>query len=271
MLQARPGQRIGVMDIGAAQWRFNKGGQLSRIDLKLRSGVNRDAFERDLARELERDYPGRFLVGQPGDEDQESRTNSMSRAYRVNLTVLALVALFTGAFLVFSTQALAVIRRRSQFALLRVLGLERRALLRQVLIEGASLGVIGAAARHRRRLWRWPPRRCISSAATSAPATSPASIRRSNSRRSPRQSSSRWALASRCSAAWRRPGKRRAPRLPPRSSPAPTKPRCRAWTGSGPRCYASRWRRRCRRPRRYSSCRCSVIFPSACCWSAGSA
>ena len=144
MLQARPGQRIGVMDIGAAQWRFNKGGQLSRIELKLRNGVNRDAFERDLARELERDYPGRFLVGQPGDEEQESRTNSMSRAYRVNLTVLALVALFTGAFLVFSTQALAVIRRREQFALLRVLGLERRALLRQVLVEGASLGVIGA-------------------------------------------------------------------------------------------------------------------------------
>lgn len=144
MLQAPPGQRIAVMDIGAAQWRFNKTGQLSRIDLKLRNGVSRDAFERELARELERDFPGRFLVGQPGDDEQESRTNSMSRAYRVNLTVLALVALFTGAFLVFSTQALAVIRRRGQFALLRVLGLERRALLRQVMIEGASLGVIGA-------------------------------------------------------------------------------------------------------------------------------
>ena len=144
MLQSLPGQRIGVMDIGAAQWRFNKTGQLSRLDLKLRAGVNRDAFERDLARELEKDFPGRFLVGQPGDEEQESRTNSMSRAYRVNLTVLALVALFTGAFLVFSTQALAVLRRRGQFALLRVLGLERGALMRQVLIEGASLGVIGA-------------------------------------------------------------------------------------------------------------------------------
>jgi putative ABC transport system permease protein len=39
-----------------------------------------------------------------------------------------------------------VLRRRSQFALLRVLGLPRRALLRQVLVEGASLGVIGALA-----------------------------------------------------------------------------------------------------------------------------
>ncbi|MDB5756599.1 MAG: multidrug transporter substrate-binding protein, partial [Massilia sp.] len=43
LLRARPGQRIGVMDIGAAQWRFNRVGKLSRIDLKLRDGVNRDA------------------------------------------------------------------------------------------------------------------------------------------------------------------------------------------------------------------------------------
>ncbi|GAB3433388.1 ABC transporter permease [Massilia solisilvae] len=143
-VQARAGQRLGVMDIGAAQWRFNRVGQLSRIDLKLRAGVNRAAFERALAAELEQAYPGRFRVGQPNDEQQQSRTNNMSRAYRVNLTVLALVALFTGAFLVFSTQALSVLRRRSQFALLRVLGLERRRLLRQVLVEGATLGVIGS-------------------------------------------------------------------------------------------------------------------------------
>jgi putative ABC transport system permease protein len=143
--RARAGQRIAMMDIGAAQWRFARLGQLTRVDLKLRSGVDRAAFQRTLAQELERDYPGRFQVGQANDGDQESRTNSMSRAYRVNLTVLALVALFTGAFLVFSTQALSVVRRRSQFALLRVLGVERAQLIRQVLLEGASLGVLGAA------------------------------------------------------------------------------------------------------------------------------
>jgi len=143
--RARAGQRIAVMDIGAAQWRFNKLGQLSRIDLKLRNGVNRDAFQAALARDLEAQYPGRFRVGQPNDDNQNSRNNNLSRAYRVNLTVLALVALFTGAFLVFSTEALSVIRRRSQFALLRVLGMERASLLRQVLLEGTSLGVVGSA------------------------------------------------------------------------------------------------------------------------------
>jgi len=142
--QTRAGQRVAMMDIGSAQWRFDKMGQLSRVDLKLRDGVNRNEFKRAIAQELERDFPGRFRVEQPNDEDQESRSSGMSRAYRVNLTVLALVALFTGAFLVFSTQALSVMRRRSQFALLRVLGMERRQLLRQVLLEGASLGIVGA-------------------------------------------------------------------------------------------------------------------------------
>ena len=143
--RARPGQRFGVMDIGALQWRFGQLGRLSRVDLTLRDGVDRAGFEQKLAADLERRFPGRFRIGQPNDSDQDSRNNNLSRAYRVNLTVLALVALFTGAFLVFSTQALSVMRRRSQFALLRVLGVERRQLLRQVLLEGASLGVIGAA------------------------------------------------------------------------------------------------------------------------------
>jgi len=142
--RARAGQRLAVMDIGALQWRFDRLGKLSRVDLKLRDGVDRAAFQRRLAAQLERGWPGRFSVGQPNDADQESRTDNMSRAYRVNLTVLALVALFTGAFLVFSTQALSVMRRRSQFALLRVLGMERRTLLRQVLLEGGALGVAGA-------------------------------------------------------------------------------------------------------------------------------
>ncbi len=143
--RARVGQRFAVMDIAAAQWQFQRLGKLSRVDLKLRDGVDRGGFERSLAARLEREFPGRFRVGQPNDAEQESRNANLSRAYRVNLSVLALVALFTGAFLVFSSQALSVLRRRSEFALLRVLGLERKQLIRQVVLEGALLGSIGSA------------------------------------------------------------------------------------------------------------------------------
>ncbi|PUA20667.1 FtsX-like permease family protein [Glaciimonas sp. PCH181] len=138
LVRARAGQRIGVMDIAAAQWRFGRIGKLSGIDLRLAPGVNRDAFRRTLLAQMQ----GQLQVSEI--QDQENRTNNMSRAYRVNLNVLALVALFTGAFLVFSTQALSVIRRRAQFALLRVLGLTRGQLLRQILLEGGLLGGLGS-------------------------------------------------------------------------------------------------------------------------------
>ena len=62
----------------------------------------------------------------------------------MNLSVLALVALFVGAFLVFSVVSLSLAQRTPAFALLGVLGLtarERRAL---VLGECAALGLAGS-------------------------------------------------------------------------------------------------------------------------------
>ncbi|MBC7502471.1 MAG: FtsX-like permease family protein, partial [Herminiimonas sp.] len=145
LVSARAGQRIAMMDIGAAQWRFGLLGKLSRIELKLTPGVNREAFKKILLKGASASPAGApLLVTETADD--ESRTSSMSRAYRVNLNVLALVALFTGAFLVFSTQALSVIRRRQQFALLRVIGVTHRQLIAQILTEGAILGVAGALA-----------------------------------------------------------------------------------------------------------------------------
>ena len=137
-MRARAGQRIAVMDIGVAQWHFQQLGLLSRVELKLKNGVNHAAFKVKLTDELGESYRVTEAI------DQEKRIANMSRAYRVNLNMLALVALFTGTFLVFSTQVLSVIRRRQQFALLRVLGFTRQQLLRQIITEGAILGVIGS-------------------------------------------------------------------------------------------------------------------------------
>jgi putative ABC transport system permease protein len=127
-----------VMDIGAAQDLFGRGGQLSRIDVRLKPGVPPAAWLRELQ------LPAGVQAAEPGDAGE--RVSELSRAYRVNLTVLALVALFTGAFLVFSVLALSVARRAQQFALLGVLGLTAKQRLQLVLAESAVLGVIGSAA-----------------------------------------------------------------------------------------------------------------------------
>ncbi|RZL90863.1 MAG: ABC transporter permease, partial [Variovorax sp.] len=122
------GPPLAVMDIGAAQELLGRIGRLTRIDLRLAAGIDRVAFVAALR--AAPDWPADVQIAEPGDAAQ--RVSNLSRAYRVNLTVLALVALFTGAFLVFSVLALSVAKRAQQFALLGVLGLTPRGRLRPV-------------------------------------------------------------------------------------------------------------------------------------------
>jgi putative ABC transport system permease protein len=138
---AASGSALAVMDIAAVQDLFNLPERISRVDLRLRPGTDKAAWARKL--QATPDWPPDLLLREPGDA--VARMGNLSRAYRVNLTVLALVALFTGGFLVFSVLALSVTRRTQQLALLAVLGLTGGQRLRLVLIEAAALGVLGSA------------------------------------------------------------------------------------------------------------------------------
>ena len=137
-----PGAPLAVMDIGAAQDLLGRGGQLTRIDLQLQPGTDRSATMPAL--QALPGWPAQATLAEPGYAAQ--RVSNLSRAYRVNLTVLALVALFTGAFLVFSVLALSVAQRGPQFALLAVLGATPRQRLALVLAESALLGLVGSLA-----------------------------------------------------------------------------------------------------------------------------
>ena len=107
-----PGAPLLVMDVAAAQALTDRVGELNRIDLRLTPGA---------------------------------RASEVLAALDLPANVLALVALFTGAFLVFSVLSLSVARRQPQFALLGVLGLASRERLRLVLAESALLGLLGSA------------------------------------------------------------------------------------------------------------------------------
>ena len=139
---AAGGAPLAVMDIGAAQDLWGQAGHLNRIDLQLQPGTDRTAFAQTLPSLP--GWPANAVLAEPGDAVQ--RIGNLSRAYRVNLTVLALVALFTGAFLVFSVLALSVAQRAPQFALLAVLGATPGQRLALVLAESALLGLVGSAA-----------------------------------------------------------------------------------------------------------------------------
>src|SRR6266404_6060426 len=136
--EANFSEPLGVMDIAAVQWVFNMLGRLNRVDLRLAAGTSVDAYRSELQRRLP---PGVLAVAPKVERD---RAVTVTRAYRVNLNMLALVALWTGAFLVFSTQSLSVLRRRHSLALLRAIGVTRGGLQWALVGEGAALGMIGS-------------------------------------------------------------------------------------------------------------------------------
>ena len=133
---AAGGPPLAVVDIAGAQVALGGAGKLSRIDIRLRPGADRAATLAALR------LPAGVRAAAPGEASD--RISNVSRAYRVNLTVLALVAMFTGAFLVFSILALSVAQRVQPLALLAVLGLTARQRLGLVIAESALLGVVGS-------------------------------------------------------------------------------------------------------------------------------
>lgn len=132
------GQSIAVMDIGLAQWRFQRLGKITRMDLRLIEGASPQALGESLASLA----PGLRLVMA---DDRQRRMSNLSRAYRVNLSVLALVALFTGAFLVFTTVTFSVLRQHTQLALLGVLGASPRWIIALVQSQALLVCAVGGA------------------------------------------------------------------------------------------------------------------------------
>ena len=131
------GPALLVVDVAAAQARLGMAGRLSRIDLRLMPGARPDRW---LSTHR---WPADVRVA--AADEAEQRVSNLSRAYRVNLGVLALVALFVGGFLAYSVLALSVAQRTPTFALLGVLGLTARERRLWVLGEAFCVGALGSA------------------------------------------------------------------------------------------------------------------------------
>ena len=135
---AADGPPLLVMDIAGAQTHFDRVGSLSRIDVRLAPGARQEAVMAAL------DAGPDVRAAAP--DEAALRMARLSQSYRVNLSVLSLVALFTGAFLVFSVQSLAVAKRIPQLALLGVLGMDGRQRRALVWIDSLMVGVLGGVA-----------------------------------------------------------------------------------------------------------------------------
>jgi len=166
-----------VLDLPVLQSLLGRAGRLDRVEFVLEPGAALESRRAALARRLAQlatagsgaahgptpeplradtsasdpdvrntnipDAPARWLVTTPGARRETAET--MTAAFRLNLTVLSLIALLVGLYLVFQALDCAVVRRRSEIAVLRSLGVDASTLRRAWLAEAAVLGLLGAS------------------------------------------------------------------------------------------------------------------------------
>ncbi len=132
--------KLAVMDIAQAQALFGSPGAINLIDIRLRYGQDVGAARARLEEAL---GPGVEVLT---PTQREQRASDLLGAFRLNLTALSLISLFVGLFLVYSSTQASLVRRRTEFGLLRSLGATRGQVLTIILFEVGLLGAVGVAA-----------------------------------------------------------------------------------------------------------------------------
>jgi putative ABC transport system permease protein len=134
-----------VLDLPALQALIGRPGKLDRVEFLVEPGAGADQVRAELPGLLATLGHGRWTVGSPGS--QRAAAETMTRAFRLNLTVLSLIALLVGLYLTLQALDGAVVRRRGEIAILRSLGVEERmirwAWRREALLLGFTGGVLG--------------------------------------------------------------------------------------------------------------------------------
>ncbi len=136
---------LALADIATVQSRFQLGGQIDRIETLLRadSPAEKETARQALTERLLPHLPAHARAGSPERRGRE--VERMLGAFQLNLTALSLIALVVGMFLVTNTVAANIARRRSEFGLLRALGLGHRTLTILIVAESLLLALAGSA------------------------------------------------------------------------------------------------------------------------------
>lgn len=129
-----------VMDLPDAQRLLGRVGQLDRIELVVEPGANAERARAETGTVAQEFAQGRWSVETPGASRTAAET--MTAAFRLNLTVLSLIALLVALYLIFQTLDGAVVRRRAEIAILRSLGVTESWIRRLWLAEAAVLGLL---------------------------------------------------------------------------------------------------------------------------------
>jgi putative ABC transport system permease protein len=127
-----------VMDIATAQHALARLGRVDRILLKVPEIPSLEIWQQRLRAVL----PAGAEVRPQGTGTNENRR--MLAAFRWNLRLLSYISLVVGAFLIYNTISVSVVRRRAEIGIVRALGASRGIILSAFVGEAACFGLAGA-------------------------------------------------------------------------------------------------------------------------------
>ena len=129
-----------IMDLAPAARLLRRGTTLDRILVDVPPAQAPDQLESTLRTAL----PDGVALSPQGARTGENRR--MLAAFRWNLRVLSYIALVVGAFLIYNTISVSVVRRREEIGIMRALGATRFGVLGAFLLEALCLGLAGGIA-----------------------------------------------------------------------------------------------------------------------------
>jgi putative ABC transport system permease protein len=127
-----------VMDLAAAQNALARYGRVDRVFLKVPQTPSLEQWQQRLRSVL----PAGVEVRPQGSGTNENRR--MLAAFRWNLRLLSYISLMVGAFLIYNTISVSVVRRRPDIGIVRALGASRSLILSAFVGEAACFGLAGA-------------------------------------------------------------------------------------------------------------------------------
>src|SRR2546426_6989479 len=131
--------RTVVVSLDEARTIFGTGTGLSRIDVGLAPGATVDGVSAELESRLTTEP---YVLSSPADLAASLRASTAD--FQSTSSLLAAVALFVGAFLIFNTLSMTVTERFREVGLLRAAGATRRQIAGLVLLQALCLGVAGS-------------------------------------------------------------------------------------------------------------------------------
>ncbi|MFL5683754.1 MAG: ABC transporter permease, partial [Chloroflexota bacterium] len=131
--------RTVVVPLQTAQTAFGEA-TVTRVDIGLADGASVAAVEQALEGTLTAEP---YVLSTPADIAATLRASTTD--FSVTIGLIAAIALFAGAFLIFNTLSMTVAERIREVGLLRAAGASRRQVMSFMLVQALTLGIAGSA------------------------------------------------------------------------------------------------------------------------------